>query len=47
MMRIKSLSSAADRAGRYRLVLADDSVMRLYRQTIEDFGLYTGMELSD
>ncbi len=46
-MRIKSLSSAPDRAGRYRIVLEDDSVFRLYRQTVQDFGLYTGMEMSD
>lgn len=26
---------------------SDGSTMRLYRQTIEDFGLYSGMELSD
>jgi len=26
---------------------ADGSIMRLYRQTVEDFGLYTGMELTD
>ena len=25
----------------------DGSCMRLYRQTVEDFGLYAGMELSD
>ncbi len=25
----------------------DDSSMRLYRQTVEDFGLYTGKELTD
>jgi len=25
----------------------DDTSMRLYRQTVEDFGLYTGKELSD
>lgn len=25
----------------------DDTTMRLYRQTIEDFGLYAGMELTD
>jgi len=25
----------------------DGSIMRLYRQTVEDFGLYTGMELTD
>ena len=47
MMRIKSIANAPDRAGRYRTVLEDDSVMRLYRQTIEDFGLYAGQELSD
>lgn len=47
MMRIKSLASNPDRAGCYRLVWEDDSVMRLYRQTVEDFGLYTGLELSD
>lgn len=29
------------------MVWEDDSVMRLYRQTVEDFGLYTGLELSD
>ena len=26
---------------------SDGSVMRLYRQTVEDFGLYSGKELSD
>lgn len=47
MMRIKSLAASPDRAGRYRVVLEDDSVLRLYRQTVEDFGLYAGIELSD
>ena len=47
MMKIKSLTNAPDRAGRYRLVFEDDAVMRLYRQTVEDFGLYAGKELSD
>ena len=46
MMRIKSLSPNPDRAGRYRVVFEDDSVLRLYRQTVQDFGLYSGMELS-
>lgn len=46
-MRIKSLISTPDRAGRYRVVFADDSVMRLYRQTVEDFGLYAGLELTE
>ena len=46
MMKIKSLSPNPDRAGRYRVVFEDDSVLRLYRQTVQDFGLYSGMELS-
>ena len=46
-MRIKSVASMADRAGRFRVVLEDDSVLRLYRQTIQDFGIYAGRELSD
>ena len=41
------MATAPDRAGRYRVVLEDDSVLRLYRQTVEDFGLYAGLELSD
>ncbi len=47
MMRIDSFSNTPDRAGRYRVVLEDGSVLRLYRQTVEDFGIYTGLELSD
>ena len=46
-MRIESFSNSPDRAGRYRVVLEDGTVLRLYRQTVEDFGLYTGLELSD
>ena len=46
-MRIDSISAKPDRAGRYTLRLSDGSTMRLYRQTAEDFGLYSGMELSD
>lgn len=46
-MRIEKLSPKPDRAGRYRVELADGSVMRLYRQTVEDHGLYVGMELGD
>lgn len=41
------MASAPDRAGRYRVVFEDDSIMRLYRQTVEDYGLYAGLELSD
>ena len=31
----------------HRVVLDDGTVMRLYRQTIEDFGLFPGLELTD
>ena len=47
MMRIESLKTTPDAAGRYRVQLSDGSVMRLYRQTVEDFGLYSGLELTD
>lgn len=46
-MRIESVSATADRAGRYRIQFENGSVMRLYRQTVEDFGLYAGLELTD
>ncbi len=46
-MRIESISAEADRAGRYCVKLSDGASLRLYRQTVEDFGLYTGMEMSE
>ena len=46
-MRIDSLKTSPDRAGRYWVTFSDGSKLGLYRQTVEDFGLYTGMELSD
>ena len=46
-MRIDLLKTTPDRAGRYLVKFSDDSTMRLYRQTVEDFALYTGKELSD
>ena len=46
-MRIDSLKTAPDRAGRYWVSFSDGSKLGLYRQTVEDFGLYTGKELSD
>ena len=46
-MRIDYLAAAPDRAGRFTLRFADGSSLRLYRQTVEDFGLYSGRELSD
>ena len=45
-MRIDSLASRPDRAGRYLLKFSDESSMRVYRQTVEEFGLYAGMELT-
>ena len=46
-MRIDSVKTSPDRAGRYWVTFEDDSRMGLYRQTVEDFGLYSGKELSD
>ncbi len=46
MMRIDSLDPQQDRAGRYRVQFSDGTVLRLYRQTVEDFGLYAGLELT-
>ena len=47
MMRIDSLKTSPDRAGRYWVTFSDGSKLGLYRQTVEDFGLYTGLELSE
>ena len=46
-MRIDLLKTSPDRAGRYYVKFSDESSMRLYRQTVEDFALYTGKELSE
>ena len=46
-MRIESLKTEPDRAGRFWTTLDDGSRIALYRQTIEDLGLYSGMELTD
>jgi regulatory protein len=46
-MRIEKLMLKPDRAGRYFVRFDDGSTMRLYRQTVEDHGLYTGMELDE
>ena len=45
-MRIESLKTSPDRAGRYWVTFEDGSRLGLYRQTVEDFGLYTGKEMS-
>lgn len=46
-MRIEKVSAQPDRAGRYTVNFEDGSVMRLYRQTVEDYTLYAGRALSD
>ena len=45
-MRIDSLKLSPDRAGRFWVSFDDGTRLGLYRQTVEDFGLYTGKELS-
>lgn len=45
-MRIESLKTAPDRAGRFWLRFEDGKKLGLYRQTVEEFGLYPGKELS-
>ena len=46
-MRIERLAPAPYRAGRFTVVFEDGTVVRLYRQTVEDHGLYPGKELSE
>ena len=46
-MRIDLLKTTPDRAGRYWITFEDGEKLALYRQTVEDFGLYTGMELTE
>ena len=47
MMRIDQFTAQPDRAGRYKTVFSDGSVLRLYKQTVQDFGIYAGMELNE
>lgn len=46
-MRIDALKTAPDRAGRYWVTFSDGSRLGLYRQTVEDFGLYAGKEMTE
>lgn len=46
-MRIDSLKTTPDRAGRYWASFDDGTKLGLYRQTVEDFGLYAGKELTE
>lgn len=45
-MRIDALKTTPDRAGRYWVTFDDGTRLGLYRQTVEDFGLYGGRELT-
>ena len=46
-MKVESLKTAPDRAGRYWVTFDDGSKMGLYHQTVEDFALYSGKELDE
>lgn len=46
-MKVESLKTAPDRAGRYWVTFDDGTKMGLYRQTVEDFTLYSGKELDE
>jgi len=46
-MKIEKVTAQPDRAGRYTVKWEDGSTMRLYRQTVEDFGLYAGKEMDE
>lgn len=46
-MKIDSVSTQQDWVGRYTVRFSNGTVMRLYRQTVEDFGICTGLELTD
>ena len=47
MMRIDSVASRPDRAGRYTVRFSDGTSLKLYRQTVEDFGIYPGGEMTE
>lgn len=46
-MRIDALKNTPDRAGRYWASFSDGTRLGLYRQTVEDFRLYSGKELTE
>ena len=47
MTRIDSVAASPDRMGRHLVKFSTGETMKLYRQTVEDFGLYPGLELPD
>lgn len=46
-MILECLKTTPDRMGRYWASFEDGSRLGLYRQTVEDYGLYSGRELTD
>ena len=46
-MRIESVKAESARAGRFWVTFEDGTRLGLYRQTVEDFSLYPGRELSE
>ena len=46
-MRIEFLAPNPDRAGRYTVKFSDGTTLRLYRQTVEDFALYSGRAFTE
>ena len=46
-MRIDSIAAQPDRAGRHLVKFSDGSSMKLYPQTVEDLGLFSGLELGE
>ena len=46
-MRIDSLKATPDRMGRYWVKFSNGESLGLYKQTVQDHGLYAGKELSD
>ena len=46
-MRIESLKASPDRMGRYWVKFSNGESLGLYKQTVQDHGLYAGKELSD
>lgn len=45
MMRIESIAEKPDRAGKFLVRFDNGTAMRLYRQTVEQYGLYPGYEM--
>ena len=46
-MRIDAVAARPDRAGRHLIRFSDGTSMRLYPQTVEDFGVYPGLEMDE